>query len=188
MASRSSASMRRRMTCWRTSKAPAGSARSKRRVNFAPARRCLREPGSIPSRMKSLAETAHRMLRACEYICDPHPEQPRTLRGVSKDSHNPMFRSHPSRRLGFADAPQDKGSIPSQVLTVLLIGAILAWPGRAGAQELRSYAVLGDSIPESLTGTPGDPQRGRAVVVNRQNTCILCHPVPFAEEKFQGDK
>ena len=70
---------------------------------------------------------------------------------------------------------------------VVLIGAILAWPGRAGAQALRSYAIVGDSIPASLTGTPGDPQRGRAIVVNRQYTCILCHSGPFAEEKFQGD-
>jgi L-cysteine S-thiosulfotransferase len=87
-----------------------------------------------------------------------------------------------------SQAPQDEVSITSQALKVLLIGAILALPGRAGAQELRSYAVLGDSISASLTGAPGDPQRGRAVVINRQNTCILCHSVPFAEEKFQGDK
>jgi sulfur-oxidizing protein SoxX len=38
-----------------------------------------------------------------------------------------------------------------------------------------------------LTGSPGDPQRGRAIVINRQNTCILCHAGPFTEEKFQGD-
>jgi sulfur-oxidizing protein SoxX len=52
---------------------------------------------------------------------------------------------------------------------------------------LQTPVVAGDSIPMSLTGSPGDPQRGRAIVINRQNTCILCHEGPFAEERFQGD-
>ncbi|MEH2510075.1 sulfur-oxidizing protein SoxX [Nitrobacteraceae bacterium AZCC 1564] len=57
----------------------------------------------------------------------------------------------------------------------------------AHADELRAYVVIDDAIPASLTGKPGDPERGRAVVVNRQNTCVLCHSGPFAEQKFQGD-
>ena len=52
---------------------------------------------------------------------------------------------------------------------------------------LRPYQVVGDTIPASLTGKPGDPVRGRAIVVNRQNTCLLCHSGPFPEERFQGD-
>jgi sulfur-oxidizing protein SoxX len=69
----------------------------------------------------------------------------------------------------------------------ILAGALLALPGFAAAEELRSYAVTGDAIPMSLTGAPGDPARGRATLVNRQSTCILCHNGPFPEEKFQGD-
>ena len=69
----------------------------------------------------------------------------------------------------------------------ILAGALLALPGFAAAEELRSYAVVGDAIPTSLTGVPGDPVRGRAITVNRQSTCILCHNGPFPEEKFQGD-
>lgn len=35
---------------------------------------------------------------------------------------------------------------------------------------------------------PGDVQRGRAIVANRQLAmCLLCHPAPIAEERFQGD-
>jgi L-cysteine S-thiosulfotransferase len=75
----------------------------------------------------------------------------------------------------------------SHRLGVLLMAVALAWPGLAGGQELRAIAISGDSIAESLTGARGDPQRGRAIVVNRQNTCILCHSGPFTEEKFQGD-
>jgi len=57
----------------------------------------------------------------------------------------------------------------------------------AHAQEaLRPYTVVGDAIPDSLTGQKGDPARGRAIVLNRQSTCLLCHSGPFPEEKFQG--
>jgi sulfur-oxidizing protein SoxX len=69
----------------------------------------------------------------------------------------------------------------------ILAGALLALPGFAAAEELRSYAVTGDAIPVSLTGAPGDAARGRALAVARSSTCILCHSGPFPEEKFQGD-
>ena len=69
----------------------------------------------------------------------------------------------------------------------ILAGALLALPGFTAAQELRSYAVTGDAIPQSLTGTAGDVARGRALVVERSSTCILCHSGPFPEQKFQGD-
>jgi len=66
-----------------------------------------------------------------------------------------------------------------------------AWVGgadQAGAESpLRPYIVVGDAIPASLTGTKGDPERGRAIVANRQvGLCLLCHSGPFPQEKFQG--
>jgi sulfur-oxidizing protein SoxY len=69
----------------------------------------------------------------------------------------------------------------------ILAGALLALPGGGAAQELGSYAVIGDAIPRSLTGAAGDAARGRALVVERSSTCILCHSGPFPEQKFQGD-
>jgi sulfur-oxidizing protein SoxX len=59
--------------------------------------------------------------------------------------------------------------------------------GSANAQALRAYAVVGDAIPASLTGMPGDATGGRALVVERSSTCILCHNGPFPEQRFQGD-
>jgi len=64
---------------------------------------------------------------------------------------------------------------------------LLTLPCVAGGEELRPYTVVGDAIPESLTGAPGDATRGRKLIVERTNTCILCHSGPFPEEKFQGD-
>ena len=72
-------------------------------------------------------------------------------------------------------------------IALALAAAMFALPGAAIAQELRAYAVAGDAIPRSLTGMPGDAARGRALVLNRTSTCILCHNGPFPEEKFQGD-
>ena len=49
-------------------------------------------------------------------------------------------------------------------------------------------ALGADEIPASLTGAKGDPQRGRAIVANRQvGLCLLCHSGPFTEERFQGN-
>jgi sulfur-oxidizing protein SoxX len=52
---------------------------------------------------------------------------------------------------------------------------------------LQNVIVVGDAIPASLTGAVGDTTRGRALVVERSSTCILCHSGPFPEQKFQGD-
>ena len=68
-----------------------------------------------------------------------------------------------------------------------IAAALLALPGPAGAQALRPYTVVGDAIPEPLTNARGDVERGRALVVERSSTCILCHSGPFPEQKFQGD-
>jgi L-cysteine S-thiosulfotransferase len=47
--------------------------------------------------------------------------------------------------------------------------------------------IVGDAMPQPLTTTPGDPARGRAIVISRQQgLCLLCHSGPFPEERFQG--
>ena len=67
------------------------------------------------------------------------------------------------------------------------LAALSASAGAASPEELRPYTIAGDAIPASLTGTAGDPVRGRAIVVDRRlGACLLCHSGPFAEEKFQG--
>lgn len=69
----------------------------------------------------------------------------------------------------------------------VLAGVLLTLPGGAAAEQPASYAVVGDAIPQSLTGVAGDAARGRALVVERSSTCILCHSGPFPEQRFQGD-
>ena len=53
---------------------------------------------------------------------------------------------------------------------------------------LAGIAHAQDSLPQSLTGAPGDAARGRAIVANRQvGLCLLCHSGPFPDERFQGE-
>jgi len=55
--------------------------------------------------------------------------------------------------------------------------------GLASAQTIKGVVVN-----ESLSGAPGDPSRGRAIIVSRQTgLCLLCHNGPFPEERFQGN-
>jgi sulfur-oxidizing protein SoxX len=65
--------------------------------------------------------------------------------------------------------------------------ALLAGVSAAAAQELRPYTVAGDAVPQSLTGAPGDAERGLKIVTNRSvGLCLLCHSGPYPGERFQG--
>jgi sulfur-oxidizing protein SoxX len=75
--------------------------------------------------------------------------------------------------------------LASTLLSASVATQLLTAPVRA--DELVSYEVVGDAIPSALAGVVGDVSAGRAIVVNRAYTCLLCHSGPFAEQRFQGD-
>jgi sulfur-oxidizing protein SoxX len=77
--------------------------------------------------------------------------------------------------------------LASSILHIALISTALAVSSTAKAEAPVSYKIVGDGIPEPLTGAPGDSARGRALVLDRASTCILCHSGPFPETRFQGD-
>jgi len=63
-----------------------------------------------------------------------------------------------------------------------LLAAVLVAPAAWAAP-----AWVGDGVPAPLSAAPGDPARGRAIVANRQlGLCLLCHPAPIPEDRFQG--
>jgi len=65
------------------------------------------------------------------------------------------------------------------VRVALALVAVCCTAGLVNGQE---------AIETSLSGTPGDPARGRAIVASRQvGLCLLCHSGPFPEERFQGN-
>jgi sulfur-oxidizing protein SoxX len=88
-------------------------------------------------------------------------------------------------RAGSAPSPP-RPSVDA-VRAVLAAVLVLAAPA-ALVQQVWAQQIVGDAIPASLTGQPGDAARGRAIVANRGlGLCLLCHSGPIAEERFQGD-
>jgi L-cysteine S-thiosulfotransferase len=70
----------------------------------------------------------------------------------------------------------------------LILSLAIAASGAQAQEALRPYTIVGDAIPVSLTGAPGNAAQGRAIIANRQvGLCLLCHSGPFPEERFQGD-
>jgi len=76
-------------------------------------------------------------------------------------------------------------------LALALAGSCLpAWAQAPAAVVTPPSAVriVDDGVPLPLTTAPASAERGRALVGNRQQSmCLLCHQVPIAEAKFQGD-
>ena len=58
----------------------------------------------------------------------------------------------------------------------------------AQAEEMAAFEIVDGTIPQSLTGTPGDPANGRKVAINRKKgNCLACHVMPIPEEQFHGE-
>ena len=73
---------------------------------------------------------------------------------------------------------------------LMAVAAVSPTAGAVRAENpgVHPFTIVGDAIPEPLTGRRGDPGRGRAIVVTRQiGLCLLCHSGPFPEERFQGN-
>src|SRR5260370_30776624 len=103
------------------------------------------------------------------------------LRPISEPSRRSMRRlgSGRSRPKPFPEA------IVAAAAALLLLGEVAH--AALKDEALQPHRVVGDAIPESLTGTGGDPVAGRGIVVDRRlGACLLCHTGPFPEERFQG--
>jgi sulfur-oxidizing protein SoxX len=48
--------------------------------------------------------------------------------------------------------------------------------------------IVGDAVPRSLTGRPGDAARGRDIVFSRERgNCAVCHIMPAPDERSHGN-
>jgi len=69
----------------------------------------------------------------------------------------------------------------------LCLALLVAVAGYAVAQEVVPYKVVGDGIPQSLTGKPGNAAAGRALLAKREAAnCLQCHAVKKDKELASG--
>ncbi len=72
-----------------------------------------------------------------------------------------------------------------RLLALALLAAMGATAGHG--QEVASYRIVDDGIPEPLTDSPGNPARGRQIVRDLDKaTCLICHQMPIPEEPDHG--
>ena len=68
----------------------------------------------------------------------------------------------------------------------LCLALLIAVAGSAAAQ-VAPYKVVGDGIPQSLTGKPGNAAAGRALLAKREAAnCLQCHAVKKDKELASG--
>jgi len=61
---------------------------------------------------------------------------------------------------------------------LLQVIALAVFVGSSAQAQVSNYQVVDDGIPQSLTGKPGDPARGRALLVKRDPAnCLTCHSI-----------
>lgn len=66
--------------------------------------------------------------------------------------------------------------------------AVSALPTVAqGNEPLVNYQIVNGTISVPLTNQPGDPERGRRIVLDRdRGDCVVCHALPLPERQFHG--
>lgn len=60
--------------------------------------------------------------------------------------------------------------------------------GGGAAEGQEALRVVGDAMPQSLTGRPGDPVRGREIAFSRdRGNCPICHVLPAEDDALHGN-
>ncbi len=68
----------------------------------------------------------------------------------------------------------------------VLVGVVSAHAGQ-DTERLVEYRIVDGTIPTPLTSQPGDSERGRQVVLDRERgDCVVCHALPLPERHFHG--
>jgi L-cysteine S-thiosulfotransferase len=83
-----------------------------------------------------------------------------------------------------------RGRWPYIIWGVVMAVALTAVTRQSTAQEQRTaagYPIIDGAIPEPLTAQPGDAERGRRIVLDRDGgDCSICHAMPLPQRQFHG--
>ena len=72
------------------------------------------------------------------------------------------------------------------ILAGVLLAIVVSGPVYSD-DELASYRIVDGAIPEPLTEHPGNPERGRHIVRDRdRGDCAICHAMPLPQRGFHG--
>lgn len=72
------------------------------------------------------------------------------------------------------------------VLSGIFVSGALHSSAQNSEQSV-SIQVPDNSIPSALTDQPGDAERGRRIVLDRERgDCVVCHAMPLPERQFHG--
>jgi L-cysteine S-thiosulfotransferase len=72
-------------------------------------------------------------------------------------------------------------------LLVIAVAYCGVFAACADTSSRQPPGTLGDAIEDPLTAAPGDPVRGREIVVGRDGNCLFCHAIPETRERFMGN-
>jgi sulfur-oxidizing protein SoxX len=88
---------------------------------------------------------------------------------------------HPSR-----DTWTWLGAVGRRLLAAVLM--VVALSGVAHSDDtLVPYRIIAGAIPAPLTAQPGDQERGRRIVLDRDGgDCTICHAMPLPQRTFHG--
>ena len=77
-------------------------------------------------------------------------------------------------------------AVSPSLLAAVLIALTLSGTAHSD-DELVPYRISEGTILEPLTAHPGDPERGRRIVLDRDGgDCTICHAMPLPQREFHG--
>lgn len=80
-------------------------------------------------------------------------------------------------------------SMGRSIRSALVAACALGVAAAAAQAQTVDYKVEGDGIPKSLTGKPGNPARGKALLAKREAAnCLSCHAIKDKELQPGGTR
>jgi L-cysteine S-thiosulfotransferase len=73
-------------------------------------------------------------------------------------------------------------------IALAAVATLAATAAQADTELVPSFVVTGDAVIAPLADATGDMVRGEQLVRDRERgNCLICHSIPVAAERFQGD-